>query len=245
MDCPVQIRLMRKIPLLFLLLSGTLLFSSVLKAEAKFSAIDSPPVDALQAPSILLNGKPAEVTVQDLSGFGTRPLRLLVHRNNKERGEGFLRVYAVGVHDGDELKVTLAARAPGVRSTVYKIFREKSEGPRYLSMPASTYFDVPSIEEYRESITSYGEEFLVFVSEKTEAANEKNIQVRYFEERVRKLVIASFKTNMTFSSLKLRMKDFGGDETEKFFERDAQFLIDRMTRPQEIVLLRLWKIKNG
>ncbi len=194
-------------------------------------------------PRILLNGQPAEVTVQDLSGFGTRPLRLLVNRNNKARGEGFLRVYALGVSDGDLLTAELAVKTAGVRATVYRIFRETDGGPRYLSMPSSNYFPEPKTGEFHERVESAGEEFLVFVFEKTDAAGEKNIQVRYFEERVRKLVIAAFKTNLTFSSLKLKMKDFGGDETAHFFERDAQLLIDRMTAPQEILLFRLWKKK--
>lgn len=198
-----------------------------------------------KTPEIFLNGKPAKVTVQDLSGFGTRPLRLLVNRNNKARGDGFFRVFAVGVRDGDALTAELVAKNAGVRATAYRIFRETNDGPRYLSMPASTYFPEPKAGEFREKVESAGEEFLIFVFEKTDAAEEKNIQVRYFEERVRKLVIASFKTNLTFSSLKLKMKDLGGDETTRFFERDAQLLIDRMTMPQEILLFRLWKIKTA
>lgn len=196
-----------------------------------------------RGPKVVLNGQSAEVTVQDLSGLGTRPLRLLVNRNNKARGEDFFRVFAVGVRDGDVLTAELATEKPGVRATVYRIFKEVPDGPRYLSMPASLYFEKPKTGEYRERVTSAGEEFLIFVFEKTDAPGEKNIQVRYFEERVRKLVIASFRTNLVFSSLKLKMKDFGGDAAADFFERDAQTLIDRMNHPQEIILLRIWKIK--
>lgn len=196
-----------------------------------------------QAPKIYLNDQPGNVTVQDLSGIGTRPLRLLVNRNNKARGEGFMRVYALGVREGDRLTAELLAKTPGVRVTVYRIFREKRSSSRYLSMPQSIYFSEATTGEYRERMEAFESEFLIFVFEKTDSPDEKNIQVRYFEERVRKLVIASYKTNLMLSSLKLKMKDLGGDETEKFFERDAQLLIDRMNHPQEVILLRLWKIK--
>ncbi len=193
-------------------------------------------------PAVFLNGVPANVTVQDLSGIGTRPLRLLVHRNNKAHGKDLIRVFAAGVRNGDAFTAVFTTGQPGVRTTVYRIFREHPDGPRYVSMTASVYFDAPRSGEFRERITSEGEEFLIFVQEKTDAPDEKNIQVRYFEERVRRLVITSFRTNLIFSSLKLKMKDYGGEASQAFFERDAQTLIDRLVRPQEIVLLRLWKI---
>ncbi len=194
-------------------------------------------------PAVFLNGVPANVTVQDLSGIGTRPLRLLVHRNNKAHGKELIRVFAVGVRNGDAFSAVFTTGQPGVRTTVYRIFREQPDGPRYVSMPASMYFDAPRSREFRERILSEGDEFLIFVQEKTDAPNEKNIQVRYFEERVRRLVITSFRTNLIFSSLKVKMKDYGGEAAQEFFERDAQVLIDRLIRAQEIVLLRLWKIR--
>ncbi|HOW58928.1 MAG TPA: hypothetical protein PLO78_04280 [Candidatus Omnitrophota bacterium] len=194
-------------------------------------------------PRIFLNGKPAHVTVQDLSGLGTRPLRILVNRNNKLRGDHFFSVYAVGVRIGDDVTAELAVRVPGIRVTVYRIFRE-SDDLRYLSMPASIYFSSPKVSEYKQRIENFPDEYLILVFEKTNSPDEKNIQIRYFEDRVRKLVIASYKTNMILSSLKLKMKDFGGDETSKFFERDAQLLIDRMNDPQQIRLIRLWKMRS-
>lgn len=194
----------------------------------------------LQIPKISLNGKPGNVTAQDLSGLGTRPLRLLIQRNNKTRGKEFMQIYALGVNAGDDLSAELLIDTPGTRMTVYKIAQEAG-GPRYLSMPASAYFAEMKTAIYQEKIEDLREEFLIFVFEKTGKPDEKNIQIRYFEERVRKLVLASYKTNFFFSSLKLKMKDLGGGETEKFFERDAQLLIDRMDHPQRIILLRLWK----
>ncbi|HNX68809.1 MAG TPA: hypothetical protein PLL75_04980 [Candidatus Omnitrophota bacterium] len=199
--------------------------------------------NAYPPPQISLNGKPGNVTVQDLSGLGTRPLRLLVKRNNKARGYEFFRVYALGVREGDSLAAQWKTRLPGTRVTVYRIFREAEGGARFLSMPQSVYFQDAKPGEYFQQIKSAQDEYLIFVFEKTDSSDEKNIQIRYFEERVRKLVIASYKTNFLLSSLKLKMKDFGGGESEKFFERDAQLLIDRMTRPQEIILVRLWKIR--
>ncbi len=194
-----------------------------------------------RAPKIEVNGKPGDVTVQDLSGFLTRPLRLLVNRNNKKFGEGFLAVYALGVRPGDELKADLRTELPGVRVTVYQVLREKKGDPRYLSMPQSVYFEKAGTGEYREKLGPFDSQYLVFVFEKTDSPDEKNIQIRYFEERMRKLVIASYKTNLLLSSLKVKMKDLGGDQASDFFERDAQLLIDRLDRPQRIVILRLWK----
>lgn len=191
-------------------------------------------------PQILINEKPGTVTVQDLSGLATRPLRLLINRNNKTRGEGFFEVYALGVRTGDKLSAELPVRTPGMRVTVYRIAHETG-GPRYLSMPLSVYFPEAKAGTFQETIEPLKEEFLIFVYEKPSKPDEKNIQIRYFEERVRKLVIASYKTNLFFSSLKLKMRDFTGGETENFFERDAQLLIDRMDNPQNIVLVRLWR----
>lgn len=214
------------------------IFFGVLLAVPPFaSAEEAVP----QAPEIFLNGKPGNVTVQDLSGFGTRPLRLLVERNNRVRGEGFIGVYALGVRKGDELAAELVIPLPGTRATVYKIAREE-DGHRYVSMPFSVYFPEAGAGRYQQRIESPDEEFLVAVFERTDSPDEKNIQVRYFEERVRKLAV-SFKTNLMFSALKMKMKDLAADEAEKFFERDAQLLIDRLKAPQRILLIRLWRKK--
>lgn len=197
------------------------------------------------APVVFRNGIPADVTAQDLSGFTSRPLRLLVGRNNRNHGEAFIQVLALGVSDGDELAVELKAPVSGVRATVYRIFREEENGPRYLAMPLSVYLPDASVAKvFQERVDSWGEEFLIFVLEKTDSPDEKEVQVRYFEERVRKLVIASFKTNLFFSSLKLKMKDLSEGDVGKFFERDAQLLVDRMIHPQKIVILRLWKVQK-
>ena len=194
--------------------------------------------------TVLRNGQPAEITVQDLSGFLSRPLRLLVERNNRARGDRFVQVSALGVAPGDDIAVELKAPVPGVRATVYRIFRE-NEGPRYVEMPLSVYLPAePEPAVFKERIDSPRDEYLIFVYEKTDSPDEKEIQVRYFEERVRKLAIDSFKTNLFFSSLKLRMKDLSEGELGQFFERDAQLLIDRMIRPQKIVILRLWKFNT-
>ena len=52
--------------------------------------------DVPRLPRFFLNGKPALVTVQDLSGLGTRPLRLLLQKNNKAHGDELIQVYALG-----------------------------------------------------------------------------------------------------------------------------------------------------
>jgi hypothetical protein len=211
----------------------------LLSSPGGFSAEDS--VSGL--PAISVNGQPAEVTAQDLSGLGTRPLRLLVERNNRARHEGFLRVHALGVREGDEVAAALAAEEPGVRITVYRLLCAR-DGHRYLSMPASVYFEEPRTETYRQKIEPAKEEFLVFVYEHTESPETKGIQIRYFEERARKLELSSYKTNLFFSSLKLKLKDYGDEQNSQFFERDGQLLIDRMIDPRKIVILRLWRQKG-
>lgn len=193
-------------------------------------------------PKVSLNGEAGNVTVQDLSGLISRPLRLLVKRNNEAHGAEFIQVHALGVRVGDELKVKLAVPLPGVRATVYQIKREK-DGPRYLSMPASVYFAEANTATYEERIEPFEQEYLILVFEKTDSPDEKNVQIRYFEERVRHLVVQSYKTNVLFSSLKLKMRDFGEADTGTFFERDAQLLIDRLVNAQKIFLIRLWQIR--
>jgi len=219
--------------LLALILSGAILTRDAI------AAVEEIP----QAPKISLNGKPGNVTIQDLSGPGTWPLRALVNRNNKVRGNGFMQVYALGVRAGDELTMEIAVRTAGIRATVYKVFRGERGSPRYLSMPATFYFPEPKTGTYRERVAPFDSEYLLVVFEKTDSPDEKNIQVRYFEERERSLAITSWRTDLLFSTLVVKMKDFGEGKTAAFFERDAQFLIDRMTNPQRIILIRMWKIK--
>jgi hypothetical protein len=205
------------------------LFSSVLMAKESIP----------QLPQFYLNDKPAAVTVQDLSGFGTRPLRLLVQRNNRTHRDEFIQVYALGAREGDDLRIALASPLAGTRVTLYKILQEP-DGSRYLSMPSSVYFARPGATFYRETAAPFREVFFIIVFEKTDSPDEKEINVRYFEERVRRLSIAA-KTNLFFSSLKLKMKDLSGPEANAFFERDAQLLVDRLIDPRRIFLVRVWK----
>ena len=79
-------------------------FLSVLSAEENVPDL----------PRFFLNDKSAALTVQDLSGFGTRPLRLLVERNNKVHQEELIQVYALGAAEGDEIKVLLSVPVPGM-----------------------------------------------------------------------------------------------------------------------------------
>ncbi len=199
--------------------------------------------DTLHSVKFKVNGEPAAVTVQDLSGLVTRPLRLLIKRNNKLHDENFMNVFATGVREGDALEAEISSPLAGVRVTVYQLLCAK-DGTRYLSMPASIYFSEPGQAPYRERIGPAKEEFLILVFEKTDSPGEKNIQIRYFEERMRKLVIDSYKTNLFLSSLKFKLKDFGGDGAGEFFERDAQLLVDRFIHPQQIVMVRLWRKKE-
>jgi hypothetical protein len=191
-------------------------------------------------PRFYLNGQPSELTVQDLSGLGTRPLRLLIRRNNKARGEDWIRVHALGAREGDDLRVAFESAFPGMRVTLYKILRAEN-GLRYLSMPDSVYFKEPGEKSFQEKIEPFREEFFIIVFEKTDSPDEKDINVRYFEDRVRNLVIGSYKTNWNLSSLKLKLKDFADDQAKDFYERDAQTLIDRLIHPSRIFLIRIWK----
>ena len=192
-------------------------------------------------PKFYLNNQPATVTIQDLSGLVTRPLRVLVRRNNQLRGEEWIQVYALGARVGENLRMEMSVPSPGLRMTLYRILHEES-GDRYLTMPVSTYFDVPRATAYKEKIQPFREEFFIVVFEKTDSPNEKNVNVRYFEERVRHLVIDSIKTNFLFSALKFKMKDyFASAKAGEFFERDVQSLMDRFIKPRRIYLIRVWK----
>jgi len=193
-----------------------------------------------QPPKFFLNGEPASLTIQDLSGFGTRPLRLLVQRNNRAHKDELMQVYALGAREGEDLKVELAAPLPGMRVTLYKILHEPN-GSRYLSMPSSVYFDKPGETFFQEKLGPFREAFFIITFEKTDSSERKDINVRYFEERVRKLVIGAYKTNFLFSSLKIRMKDFADPDAKVFFERDAQLLVNRLMDPRRIFLIRVWK----
>jgi hypothetical protein len=212
------------------------LFSCARLSSPVFAADEALP----QVPKFFLNDKPAVLTVQDLSGLGTRPLRLLVQRNNRARGDEMFQVYALGAREGEELGVALALPSPGVRATIYKILHEPG-GARYLSMPLSVYCEEARETVYREKVGPFKEEFFIIVFEKTDSPHEKNVNERYFEERVRNLKIAAYKTNILFSSLKIKMKDFGSDQAGEFFERDAQVLVDRLIHPKRIFLVRIWK----
>ncbi len=220
-------------------ISVLLLFLSGTSPHFLNAAEDVPPL-----PQFFLNNKPAALTVQDLSGFGTRPLRLLVQRNNRAHKDELIQVYALGVREGEDLKIELRSPLPGMRATLYKIVHEQDRS-RFLSMPASVYFDKPGETVYREKIGSFHEAFLLISFEKTDSPDEKDINTRYFEERVRNLVIGAYKTNFLFSSIKLKMKDFGDPATGEFFERDAQLLVSRLIDPRRVFLVRLWKVDKS
>lgn len=222
------------------LVIGSACFLCVFSFE-NFSKADEP---VPSRPKIFLNGQPAHVTVQELSGLASRPLRRLIHKNNEGRNCEFIQIHALGVGEGDKLTAELAVPVPGVRATLYRIFRAK-DSPRYLSMPSTFYFAEPGVHIYEEQIEPFDEEVFIVIFEKTESPDEQNIQVRYFQEHVRELVLASYKTNLLFSSLKFKMKEFGEGGTGRFFERDAQLLIDRLNHPQRIFLLRLWRIARS
>ncbi len=195
-------------------------------------------------PQFYLNGKSVELTVQDISGLGTRPLRMLIHRNHKARGEEWIRVHALGAREGDDLRVEFAAPVPGMRVTLYKILRVEN-GLRYLSMPASVYFKEPGEKSFQEKIEPFREEFFIIIFEMTNSPVEKDVNVRYFEDRVRNLVIGSYKTNWRLSKLKLKLRDFADDQMKDFYERDAQTLIDRLINPSRIFLVRIWKARKS
>ncbi len=222
---------MRRIVSLFkILLTFLFAFSFSLLAEEKVP----------QLPKFYLNGKAETPTVQELSGFLTRPLRFLVQRNNKKAGDNRIQPYALGVHEGDLFRLEIVIPAPGMRATIYRIFRDPS-GSRYMSMPLSVYFDESQHPKYEEKIKPFREEFLIVVFEQTDSPHEKDTHVRYFQERTRNLIITSLRTNFTFSSLKFKMKDFAGEGAEGFFVRDAQDLVDKLIHPKRIFLVRLWK----
>jgi hypothetical protein len=225
-----QVRRVRGVFVAALLFSLLGIFQAPLRAEE-----DVPPL-----PGVFLNDKPAVLTVQDLSGFGTRPMRLLVQRNNRAHKQELIQVYALGVRAGEDLRVALAAPCAGMRATLYRIAHE-SDGSRYLSMPTSVYFDKQGETLYREKVGSFREAFFIITFEKTESPEEKDMNVRYFEDRVRKLVIGAYKTNFLFSSLKIKMKDFADPDAQAFFERDAQLLVSRLIDPRRIFLVRFWK----
>ncbi len=197
-------------------------------------AEEAPPL-----PQVSLNGKVEVPTIQELSGLTTRPLRLLVQRNNKKHQDAFMQPYALGVRNGDDLLIKMAAPRAGERVTLYKIFREP-KGTRYLSMLASLYHGETGEPTYREKVSSFREQFFIIVYEQTNSPDVKNAHIRYFEEKMRKLVIASFRTNLLLSSLKFKMKDFAEDDARGFFTENAQTLIDKLIQPKRIYMLRLW-----
>lgn len=198
--------------------------------------------DKLDNPRISRNGAAADVTVQELTGIVSRPFRVLIDRNNAKREDKYLRVHALGVTAGDILTAVLAAPEPGIRASVYRIFRLVKDGPRYFTMPLSVYLpDSTAPVLYTERIDSAGEEFLVFVFEQTGSRDNKGLQVRYFETPGLRLTIPQFRPNLWLTSFKLRMKDLAAGDNAPIFERDAQLLIDRLVNPKRVVILRLWK----
>lgn len=222
-----------------IILAIGLFFSSACFSTPASATEGVPP----QLPEFYLNDQPVTLTVQDLSGLGTRPLRLLVERNNRAYGDELIQVYALGAREGDDLRIQMVLPSSGVRATLYKILHEPG-GARYLSMPVSVYFDETPEAIYREKVGPFKEEFFILAFEQTDSPNEKNVNIRYFEERVRNLSIAAYKTNFLFSSLKIKMKDFGGDKAGAFFERDAQLLVNRLVHPRRIFLVRIWKVRK-
>ena len=113
-----------------------------------------------------------------------------------------------------------------------------------MSMPLSRYHNDFQKPVYAEKIEPFREEFFIIVYEQTDSENEKDSHQRYFEEGVRNLKITSLRTNMTFSSLKLKMKDFAGDAAEGFFVRNAQDLVDSLIQPKRIFFIRLWNAET-
>ncbi len=198
----------------------------------------------LSLPDFYLNDQPENPRPQDLSGFLTRPLRLLVQRNNRLHGKGFMQPYALGVWQGDDFRIELASPPKGMRITLYRIFRDTS-GSRYMSMPLSIYYNDFQKPVYVEKIEPFKEEFFIIVYEQTDSPNEKDVHVRYFEERVRNLMITSLRTNFTFSSLKLKMKDYAGDGAEGFFTRDAQDMVSKLIHPKRVFFIRLWPAESS
>ena len=224
---------MRRVwPVLFLVL---IFFYTVFPPSVRAAGDETP-----KLPRFLLNGAAVSVTIQDLSGLGTRPLRLLVEKNNKARGEPLIQVYALGAHEGDALRMEWGVPAPGMRATLYRVLHD-SKGGRYLSMPVTGYFEAPGEAVYQEKVEPFREEFFILVFEKTGDAAAQNMNIRYFEEPGRRLSMASYKTNLLFSSLRFKMKDPENPRPGVFIERDAQVLVDRFIGLQRIFLFRIWK----
>lgn len=206
---------------------GVLWFAAVSAAE-----------DLPRAPAFYKNGKAEAPTVQDLGGIGTRPLRILVEKNNKAFGDELIQVYAAGTHVGDEFRFEFGEPAPGIRVTVYKLFRE-TNGSRYFTMPMSFYSGEVKDAVYRDKVTPYRSQYLIIVFEKTGAPEVRSANQLYFEECERNLSVTSIRPNLKFCSLRFKMKDLASDDD--FFTKDVQELIDRFIQPQRIFVYRLWK----
>jgi len=190
-------------------------------------------------PRLYLNDQPNTPTIQALSGLATRPLRLLVQRNNKSHHDALMQPYALGAFFGDDLRIEMVAPEKGMRVTLYKIFREP-QGERYLSMPVSMYYRDDSPVIYEEKVKPFREQFFIVVYEETHSSDTKNEHIRYFEERPRRLAITSFRTNWRLSSLRFKMKDFSEENSRGFFTEHAQVLVDKLINPKRIYMLRLW-----
>lgn len=206
------------------------------------SAIGFASEEAPRLPRIYKNGQAETPTVQELGGIGARPLRALVNKNNEARGgEPWVLVHATGTHLGDQLRMELDPPAPGMRVTVYKLFRNM-EGDRFFTMPLSMYHGKTNRPIYQEKIAPYRSKYLIVVYEKTGSPEKKSLNQLYFDECMRNLAVTSIKPNYKFCSLKFKMKDLASDE--KAFTKDVQELIDRFIEPQRIFVLRLWKWKE-
>ncbi|HCM42434.1 MAG TPA: hypothetical protein DIS66_03880 [Candidatus Omnitrophica bacterium] len=202
-------------------------------------SIEAATENAPSFPRLYLNEQSETPTVQALSGLATRPLRLLVQRNNKSHHDALMQPYALGAFFGDDLRIEMAAPEKGMSVTLYKIFREP-RGERYLSMPVSIYYGDASPAVYEEKIKPFREQFFIVVYEETHSSDVKNQHIRYFEERPRKLAITSFRTNWMLSSLKFKMRDFAAGDSRGSFTESAQDLVDKLINPKRIYMLRLW-----
>ena len=193
---------------------------------------------APERPHFYLNGKLETPTIQELGGIGARPLRCLVERNNKSHKDEWVQVYAMGTHQGDDLKIEWGAPAAGMRVSVYKLMKN-SEGDRFFTLPLSIFHGEEGKTVYQEKIAPYRSEYLIITFEKTDSPHKKSANLLYFEDKKRNLLVKSMRPNLKLTSLKLKMQDVASQE--KSFTFDVQELIDRFINPQRIFIIRLWK----
>ncbi len=188
-------------------------------------------------PEVFINGQSADVTIQDLSGLATKPMRLLREQNNRAYADEIIQVYAVGAKTKDVIRLKWKSTIPKTRVTLYRVFHGLEKKNRFFDMPITEYYDDAGDGEYEEIITPFQEEFFLLIFERVLNSNDITPNVEYFKKMGTRVSIASYKTNLLFSSLKFKM----GDSTGKVIERDAQYLIDRFNRLERVFLLRVWK----